>query len=78
MSREEEVIEDYGFIDGRPVHIDVARMVRDDSMKEPLNVLREVFRMSKKIEKWLVETHPSLVPEFQNEVQDLLAILEEG
>jgi hypothetical protein len=62
----------YGFIDNKPVHIDVGRIARDESLKEPLNTLREIIRVSKKMEVWLQKECPRLVPRFQEQVLDIL------
>ncbi len=62
----------YGFIDGEPVHIDVGRIIRDESLKTPIHSLREVFRVSKKMEGWLQKEYPGLIPRFQEEVHDIL------
>ena len=68
---------DYGFIGTRAVLIEVDKMVQDDSLKNPLSTLREVFKVSRKISNWLQEKHPSLVEEFQKESQDLISVLED-
>ena len=67
------VSSNYGFIDGRPVEIDLGRVVRDDSIKDPVNYLQEILRVSKKIESWLQLSYPELTEEFQERVQRILS-----
>jgi hypothetical protein len=68
---------DYGFIEERAVRVGGGRLLREEPGSSFRSVLREVFRASKAIEAWLVRNHPSLVPKFQDEVQDLLSFLEQ-
>jgi hypothetical protein len=67
---------DYGFIGNRVVFVDVERLVKDDSLKNPLSTLREVFKVSQKISEWLEQSHPSLATDFQRESHDLISMLE--
>lgn len=62
----------YGFIDGQPAHIDVGRIIRDESLKDPLNMLRELFRVTKKMEVWIQRECPRLLTQFQEEIYDIL------
>jgi hypothetical protein len=68
---------DYGFIGTQAVCINPGHMIRDESLKNSLNALREVLKVSKRVEIWLGGHHPDLVKPFQKEVQDLLSLLEE-
>jgi len=68
---------DYGFVGNRAVFIDVERFEKDETLKSPLSVLREVFKVSQRISEWLTFKHPELLPEFQKESLDLLSMLEE-
>lgn len=68
---------DYGFVGNRAVFIDVEGLEKDESLKNPLSVLREVFKISQKINDWLSLHHPHLLLEFQKDAQDLLGMLEE-
>lgn len=74
----ERIEADYGFIEGRPLHIGGGLVVQDESLKNYRNILREVFRVSKAIEAWLAPNYPELAMSFQDEVQDLLSYLEQG
>lgn len=67
------VSNNYGFIDGKAVEVDIGRIIKDESIKDPINYLREVLRVSKKIEIWLQATYPELCAEFQEEVQRILS-----
>ena len=71
--RDGGVSANYGFIDGHPVHIDIGRIVRDESIKDPSNYLMEVIRVSKKIDFWLQRAYPQLCPLFQEEVQKIVS-----
>ena len=71
----ERVEEEYGFIEGRPIHVG-GGCVLDETYKSARSTLREVFRVSKSIEAWLQHSNPSLMPSFQDEVEDLLSFLE--
>jgi hypothetical protein len=78
LSGDETKIElDYGFIGDKPVYMDVGHMLHDESLKNPLNTLRSVFRASQDMEEWVKNHYPSLLFEFHKEVQDLLSLLEE-
>lgn len=67
------VSSNYGFVEGQPVEIDLGRVVKDDSIKNPVNYLREILRVAKKIEVWLQGTHPELSAPFQERVQKILS-----
>lgn len=67
------VSSNYGFVDGLPVEVDLGRVVRDESIKDPVNYLREILRVAKKIEIWLQTTHPELSAPFQERVQKILS-----
>ena len=67
----------YGFIGNRAVFIEIEKMMKDEYLKSPLSTLREVFKVSQKINEWLEKKQPSLVAEFQKEAQDLISFLEE-
>lgn len=67
------VSSNYGFVEGKAVEIDLGRVVKDESIKDPMNYLREILRVSKKIEIWLQGSYPDLCPLFQEEVQKILS-----
>jgi hypothetical protein len=62
----------YGFIDGLAVQVDIGEVARDDSIKDPVNYLREILRVSQKIEFWLKNHFPEAVQEYQERVLDIL------
>jgi hypothetical protein len=70
--RDDGVSSNYGFLDGKPVEIDLGRVVRDESMKESATYLREVLRVSGKMNTWLEASYPELSSSFQERVQRLL------
>ena len=72
----ERVEEEYGFIEGRAIHVGGRCILKDETFKSTKSTLREVFRVSKSIESWLQNSNPSLVEGFQEEVEDLLSFLE--
>ncbi len=72
-----ELGDDYGFIGNRAVYMQIGRMRQDDSLKTPLSMLREVFKVNQKITEWLKKNHPELISDFQKESQDLISMLEE-
>ncbi len=72
----ERVEEEYGFIEGRPIHVSGGCILADETYKSARSTLREVFRVSRSIEAWLQNSNPSLVVGFQDEVEDLLSFLE--
>lgn len=63
----------YGFIENQPVHIDTGMIVREESLKEPINYLREVLRVSRKMDVWLQQHYPELCQPFQEEVYRILS-----
>jgi hypothetical protein len=67
------VSSNYGFVDGKPVEIDLGRVVKDESIKDPVNYLREILRVAKKIEIWLQTAAPELNAPFQERVQKILS-----
>jgi hypothetical protein len=71
--KDDGVSSNYGFLDGRPVEIDLGRVIQDESIKDPVNYLREILRVSKKIDLWLKASYPSLSSEFQERVQQILS-----
>ncbi|MBM3207878.1 MAG: hypothetical protein FJZ57_04660 [Chlamydiae bacterium] len=66
------VSNNYGFVDGKPVQIDIGQVVSDESIKEPVNYLREILRISEKMNVWLAKHYPEASEEFQERVQDIL------
>jgi hypothetical protein len=70
--KDDGISSNYGFVHGRPVEIDLGRVVRDESVKRPACYLTEMMRVSKKMELWLEASYPELLPLFQQRQQRLL------
>ncbi|MBM3197823.1 MAG: hypothetical protein FJZ58_01025 [Chlamydiae bacterium] len=73
----DRVRDHYGFIQGRPILIG-GRLVQNESLMQPDNVLREVFRVSRLLESWLEKCYPELLPSFQSEIQNIFTVLEDN
>ena len=72
----DQIGDKYGFIGGRPVHVE-GSFIFDESYKNSFMTLKEVFRVSRILERWVEENQPALFKRFQTEVQEILTVLEE-
>jgi len=73
----ENVQSDYGFIDDRPIYVRSVYAKEESYPSAPGSALKEVFSLSHSIRSWLERNHPELVPDYLEEVQDLLSYLED-
>ncbi|MCX6988597.1 MAG: hypothetical protein NTZ52_03725 [Chlamydiae bacterium] len=62
----------YGFVDGRPIEIDLGRVYKDETIVDPVQYIREVMHVSKKIEVWLKTNHPELLSDYLEKTQQML------
>lgn len=69
--RDDGVSSNYGFLHGEPIEIDLGRVVRDENMKHPASYLREMLRVSRKMELWLEASYPELLPVLQQRLYKL-------
>jgi hypothetical protein len=58
MDKDGGISNNYGFIDGLAVQVDIGEVAHDESIKDPVNYLREILRVSQKIEVWLKAHFP--------------------
>lgn len=72
FDRDSGVSNNYGFIEGRPVEIDLGRVYKDDTILDSVDQLSEVLRVSRKIEAWIRANHPQLLPFYQDKAQQVL------
>ena len=69
VDKDGDISSNYGFIDHRPVEIDIRHVVKDETVKDPVNYLREVLKISQKMDLWLKATYPELSPLFLQRAQ---------
>ena len=62
----------FGFVGGRPVQIDIGRLVKDDAIVETGATLREVRRVGKKLSLWVRQNHPELAASFEKELEKFI------
>jgi len=62
----------FGFIDGRPLIIDVGRLVFDPSQKDPHVYQRDVRRITERFKNWLQKKNPQLSSVLEEEIESLL------
>ncbi len=55
----------YGFVGDQVVHFDVGRLVQDENAKKPAFYQREAIRVAVKLERWLSEFYPELLPDLE-------------
>lgn len=62
---EDQVISsNYGFLDGRAVHFDIGRLVKDESIREPERYAQELERIRQHLFSWVIRHYPELESEF--------------
>lgn len=59
----------YGYLDDQAISLDVGAFTFDDSLKDPLLAQDELKRKTKQLGQWLLESHPELLPFFEEEVK---------
>jgi hypothetical protein len=60
----------YGWLDGRAIHIDVGRFVKDPSVKNPLAAKKEVIRITQQLSDYLAKSSPELSAYYQQKIQE--------
>ena len=50
----------YGWLDGHAIHIDVGRFVLDDAVKTPKGCQKEVLRITQSLNDFLAQESPDL------------------
>jgi hypothetical protein len=58
----------YGFSNGKPVHIDVGGLFKEEKLKESFYYLQEVVRVSQKIESWVEMSYPEFLFKIETEL----------
>ncbi len=59
----------YGFVGDTVIQIDIGEMLHDDLLKEPSNVQREVLRVGKRLEYWIMHNAPEYTGDIQEEIK---------
>jgi hypothetical protein len=60
--------DNYGWVDGRAIHIDIGRFVHDETVKEPANCQKEVVRITQVLSDYLALHSPELHDCYQKKV----------
>jgi len=61
----------YGWLDGRAVHIDVGRFTRDERVKAPQACKQEVLRITQAFSNHLGQNYPELYQYYRDKVESL-------
>jgi len=62
----------YGFVGDRVIHFDVGRIAYDETAKAPSCYQREIVRVGKKLEEWLIVHYPELLPSLELQINQIL------
>jgi len=58
----------FGFVEGRPVQIDVGRLRLDAQEKNPAIYRGEMVRITRTFQEWIEKNHPDLLDFFDKEI----------
>jgi glycosyltransferase involved in cell wall biosynthesis len=58
----------FGFIDSKPIFIDVGRFTRDPTRKDPVVYIKDIENITVRFRDWLMQTHPELVKTLDEEI----------
>lgn len=72
IDRDSGISHNYGFVGDRVVHFDMGRIVKDEKAKEPGFYQREVMRVGQKLECWLSDYYPELVPYLEEAIDSVI------
>lgn len=72
IDRDSGVSHNYGFVGDEVIHFDVGRIVRDENAKKPSHYQREILRISKKLEPWLIDNYPELIDALDESVANII------
>lgn len=61
----------FGFLNERPLQIDIGRFYKDPSRKKPQEYRNEMVRITRNFRKWLAENHPELIADFDKEIENM-------
>ena len=67
--KDKGISNNYGFIGDAIIQIDIGEVVFDELLKEPSNVQREVYRVGKKLEYWIMHHAPEYIQDLQSEFE---------
>ncbi len=67
--RDKGISNNYGYIGDAVIQIDIGDVVFDELLKEPSNVQREVYRIAKKLEYWMMHHAPEYLQDLQGEFE---------
>ncbi len=59
----------YGFVGDALIQIDTGEMLYDELLKDPSNVQREVLRVGKRLEYWIMHNAPEYTADIQAEIK---------
>lgn len=76
IDRDSGISHNYGFVGNHVIHFDVGRLMRDETAKDPTHYQREVLRVGKKLEQWLTEFYPNLLPLLEEQINSILDLEE--
>jgi len=73
--RDHGVMCNTGFIEGRPFHLDVGKMVAEERMKQPEYFQPDLILVANKIEQWTKTNHPNEAPEIKQYLESRLSTI---
>lgn len=68
VDRDSGVGNDYGIVGDQIIHFDVGHLVCDENAKNPAYYRLEVLRVSRKLQQWLKEFYPELLPDLEDAI----------
>lgn len=78
LDQDSGIFHNYGFIGNQVIHFDIGRMQYSEENKEIEKIKKEIFRVGKKIKKWLEENQIALLPDFDKLMEDYLFSLDDS
>lgn len=65
VDKDSGISHNYGFVGDQVIHFDVGRLVQDPNAKKSVFYQQEAIRVATKLERWLSEFYPELIPDLE-------------
>lgn len=70
LDHDHGVMHNSGFVGERPIHLDVGKLHRDESMKQPAMAKQDITRILNKFDAWLTNNYPQYRQEIMRDLND--------
>lgn len=69
------VMHNAGFVADRPIHLDVGKLKKDESMRNKENYLKDIELVVRRMDKWLKENEPKHYPELAAHIEEKMGLI---